>query len=352
MNSDKVTPLDKQRLQQVKAAYTTRHVARAAMASLITNGAVPNSGDVVLARIDRIGKHKQLEFCDGRRSTLFIGDEILICYGNRYAPDQYEALVPKNLAPCHLVAGGGVAAQALSWHEAIPGPTCITPLGLVADAEGIPLNLKNWSLARQTYPQTRPFTIVVVGAAMNAGKTITAAHLIKGAARAKIKVAAAKVTGTGSGGDTWLMRDAGADSVLDFTDCGFVSTYLATKADVESIMQTLVVHLASSGAETIVLEIADGLYQEETAALLSSQLFAQNVDAVMFAANDALGAAAGVEWLRERNLPIVGITGTLAQSPLAMREAASATALRVYHLSQLSDPAFALNQLVPSRRAA
>jgi hypothetical protein len=346
-HAEQFVSLNARRLKQAKAAHTTRRVRREAMSSLITGEVTPRPGDVLLARVDKLGKHRQLELCNGRRSSLFIGDEIVVAYGNRYAPDQFEAVVPENLDPCHLVAAGGVAAWALSWHEAISAPTWITPLGIIADARGARLNLRDTTLGNAPERWARPFTAAVAGTAMNAGKTTTAAQLIYGAVRAGMRVAAAKVTGTGSGGDTWLMRDAGADPVLDFTDLGFVSTYRVAPAQVENIMDTLVYHLTMSGAELIVLEIADGLYQEETAALLSSPVFARNVDAMLFAASDALGAAAGVAWLRERKLPVVGIAGTLTCSPLALREAGQATALPVYRLSQLSDPLLVCNQCKP-----
>lgn len=122
-HAEQFLSLTARRLKQAKAAYTARRVRREAMSSLITGEVTPHPGDVLLARVDKLGKHKQLQLCDGRRSSLFIGDEIVVAYGNRYAPDQFEAVVPENLNPCHLVAGGGVAALALSWHEAISGPT-------------------------------------------------------------------------------------------------------------------------------------------------------------------------------------------------------------------------------------
>jgi hypothetical protein len=76
-------------------------------------------------------------FPEGRRKLLFVGDEIVVAYGNRYAPNQFEAVVPKTLGPCHLVAAGGVAAKALSWHASVSkGATQITPLGLITDPTG------------------------------------------------------------------------------------------------------------------------------------------------------------------------------------------------------------------------
>lgn len=327
------------RLLAAKAAHTTRRAARPAMSRLLTDGdTVPRPDDLVLARVTHLGRHQHIELATGRRAKLFIGDEVIACYGNRYAPDQFEAVVPNTLAPCHLVAGGGIVAQALCWHDSIGGPTRITPIGLVVDQQGERLNLRNWGLKpAPNHRAQRPATLAVVGASMNAGKTTTAAFLINGAVNAGLKVAAAKLTGTGAGRDIWLMRDAGADPVLDFTDAGFASTYRISCKELERIATTLIGHLGSASVDVIVLEIADGLFQQETAALLSSPVFASNVDGLIFAANDAIGAAAGVDWLRARNLPVLGISGILSRSPLATREAAIATALPVINLQQLRD---------------
>jgi hypothetical protein len=81
--------------------------------------------------------------------------------------------------------------------------------------------------------------------------------------------------------------------------------------------------------------VADGLYQGETAGLLTSATFATLVDAVLFAANDAMGAMAGVEWLRRHRLPVLAVSGALTQAPLAMREAQQATHLSVLDLELL-----------------
>ncbi len=69
---------------------------------------------------------------------------------------------------------------------------------------------------------------------MNAGKTTTAASLIKGVTAYGMKVGAAKITGTGAGGDFWFMIDSGTEPVLDFVDAGKVldrilSQYKGTK---------------------------------------------------------------------------------------------------------------------------
>ncbi|MDP9365371.1 MAG: molybdopterin-guanine dinucleotide biosynthesis protein MobB, partial [Chloroflexota bacterium] len=278
---DTTMQLEAGRLDRAKFAYTTGRVHRGAPATLLGGERLPRSGDLVLARVVQVGQHKKLERPDGRQSTLFPGDEIVVCYGHRYAPDQFEAEIPADLAPCHLVAGGGVASWVLSQHAGMGAPTVIEPVGLLGDREGRPLNLADFALPPVRPIVPRPPTVAVVGTSMNAGKTAAAAHLIRGLARAGLRVGAAKVTGTGAGKDAWLMRDAGADPVLDFTAAGFPSTYRATPAQVEGALDLLTDHLTAAGADAIVLEVADGIYQGETAALVPSPRFAARVDGVL-----------------------------------------------------------------------
>lgn len=56
---------------------------------------------------------------------------------------------------------------------------------------------------------------------------------------------------------------------------------------------SLICELAATGPDVIVVEVADGLYQGETARLVRDPLFKQQVDKVVFAAGEALGALAG-----------------------------------------------------------
>ncbi len=335
-------PLLVRRLACAKRAYTARHFADADAAQLLDDMALaPRAGDLVLARIDTLGKHAQLEQADGRKSALFRGDEVVVAYAARYAPDQFEAQVPADLAPCQLVAGGGVAAAVLSKHGAIAAATEITPLGLLADADGQRLNLVQRALAVRALAGPRPVTIASVGTSMNAGKTTSAAHLIRGLVRAGCKVGAAKITGTGSGNDPWLLRDAGAHVVLDFTDAGHASTHLLGVAALHDVMQRLLSNLAAQRLDAIVIEVADGLFQSETAQLLCSPEFRRAVDGLLFSSGDAMGAAAGATWLRERGLPLLALAGLLTRSPLARREAQDATGLPVLGLDELGDAATA-----------
>ena len=338
----KTLDLEFGRLVHTKAAYTTRRVAFDKIATLLTEAVSPQLGDLVLARVDCIGHHKFLELANGRKANLFPGDEVVVCYGNRYAPDQFEAEIPLDLSPCHLVAAGGLAAIVLSQHLRMQPATQLTPIGLLGDSQGQRLNLFDWALPPASDVGQHPVTVAVLGTSMNSGKTTTAASLIKGLVRSGLKVGAAKVTGTGAGGDIWLMRDAGANPVLDFTDAGFPSTYRAAPQDVEQILTTLIHRLSGEGVDAIVLEIADGLYQDETAALVSSPTFRNAIDGILFATNNALGASAGVEVLRRHRMQVLAISGVVTTSPLAAREAAKATGLPIFDREMLCEQAASL----------
>jgi molybdopterin-guanine dinucleotide biosynthesis protein len=329
-----LAPLDHHRRSRAKFSYATRNIRPEALAGLVDDRA-PEAGDVVLARVTALGQHKRIEGPDGRRGTLFAGDEIVVCYGDRYAPDQYEAVVPDNLGPCHLAAAGGIAATVRSAHAAMGSPTAIEPIGICTTADGEVVNLRSWRLPEPPAPEDRPFTVAVLGTSMNAGKTTTAAGLARGLTGTGRRVGAAKVTGTGAGGDKWLLADAGADPVLDFTSAGLASTYRCTPEQVEDALRTLHGHLAERAVDVAVLEVADGLLQAETAALVRSAVFRTTVDAIVFAAGDAMGAIAGVAALRALDLPVVAVSGVLTCSPLAMAEAAAAVDLPVLGLDDL-----------------
>jgi hypothetical protein len=334
------TALARRRIDTAKRAFTTRRVDLTQRLRLLDHG-IPRAGDLILARIETLGQHLRLETPHGRRAALYEGDEIVVAYGDRYAPDQFEAEVPATLEPCDLVAGGGVAGKVLSRHARMRRATRIEPIGFLADSAGRRLNLAQFALPVREVAADRPRIIVVVGSSMNAGKTTTAAGLIHGLSRAGLIVASAKVTGTGSGGDMWSMIDAGSRRSLDFTDMGHASTAGLSPAQVERTALSLIAHVAADHPDVIVVEIADGVLQTETASLLRSRVFRGLIDGAIFAAADALGAFAGREWLLREGLPVLGVSGLVSASPLASREAEAAMGCDVLTLEQLRDPAFA-----------
>src|SRR5699024_2811637 len=190
---------------------------------------VPRSGDVVIARVTEILNHKRVETPESRKAILFEGALIMLAYGHRFRSDQFLAHVPGSLAPCHLVAAGGIAGVVTESHEDMEDPTIIEPIGLLADHNGV-VNISQFA-PHQTpgelnsaplvgSQQRRPEVIAVLGTAMNSGKPTTMAWLVTGLSHSGPSVGAGKLTGSAARTDPMIYHDAGADQVLDFADVG------------------------------------------------------------------------------------------------------------------------------------
>ncbi len=332
-------------LARIKQGFVARRAVLADCSGLVADRP-PVAGDLAVARVVRLGHHTRLQLASGRRSLLYPEDRILVCYGNRYAPDQFEAAIPGNLGECHLVTAGGVAARVLSRHPRLKPATLIRPEGLLVDARGVVINLRRYglSVARLATAKRKP-VIGVLGTSMNSGKTTAVAALVRGLSRAGLRVAAVKATGTGSGNDLWAMEDAGADFTLDFADMGYPSTYQVPAVEIEVLLDRLLTCAGQSESDVIVVEIADGLMHEETAGLVCGPRFREAVDTVLFCAGDALGARAGLEWLESRGIPVAGISGLVTASRLARQETQRATALPVWSRDELADPELATSLL-------
>ncbi|MEF9874583.1 MULTISPECIES: DUF1611 domain-containing protein [Micrococcaceae] len=326
--------IDAQRARTIRAAYTTRFVA----AELQRNpqdfeivrraNMVPRAGDVVIAAVTELGKHTRLQSPVSRRQLIFVGQEIMVAYGHRYAPDQFLAHVPDNLGPCQLVAGGGVASEVIEQHASIDMATQLQPAGLLMRhgkvvnlVDFAPLGIENASPRAAQVAAPRPPVIAVLGTSMNSGKSTTLGCLVNGLVNSGMEVAAGKATGTGAGNDPNLFTDAGAFSVCDFTDFGFPTTYRLDYETVRDLLVAMIREQSATGADAVVIEIADGLFQGETSRLLRDPIFAEHVDRVLFSAQDALGAQAGERILREAGLDVAAVSGVLTASPLAAMEA-------------------------------
>jgi hypothetical protein len=325
-----------QQFSDAKWSYVTRGVTDRGAARLGSVDREPRLGDLVVVRVVSVGAHDHLENVHGRRVRLYPGDVVVGALGNRYATDYYEGYLPSG-SVAHLLTAGGVVGVVASAHARRGEPTRLEVLGSLADADGGALSMDDYALptapAAEPGPGPELGTFVVVGSSMNAGKTTTAAALIRGWARAGLRVGAGKVTGSGSGKDRWMYEDAGAGEIVDFLDFGMASTFGYPPQRLRQTMVGIRDTLVARGASVVVLEIADGLLQDETRALAES--LPGFADGAVLAVADGLSAVAGVEIMRGLGVPVRVVSGLVTASPLASREAAAATGLAVLSPAEL-----------------
>jgi hypothetical protein len=322
----------------MRVSYALRWAPRASMATLLPCPVSPQAGDVVLAKLEKIGKNATLELANGRRCNLHEGDLLALVFGNRYATLQFEGYAHSNGDSCDLLSMGGLCGLVESKHAKAAEPSKLRLLGSLGDITGSPLNLRDFALASLPQPN-HPNVVVVCGTSMDAGKTHTVMSLIMGLRKHGLPVAGIKLTGTATGKDTWNMLDAGACIALDFIDGGFPSTYLSTLDELLHLYDLLISRAAAAGASWVVVEIADGLLQRETAALLQHPAFAARVDAWIFAAGDPLAAVGGVGVLRNWAIEPLAISGVVSMSSLGIRETQAATQLTCFSASELQSGA-------------
>ena len=309
---------------KLRIGYALKRVSPTSLASLLPFTEPPQSGDLALAQLEKIGKNAGLELANGRRCALHEGDFIAVVFGNRYATQQFEGYARTDGDRCDLISMGGLCGLVESKHANVAEPTKLRLVARLGDVHFRPLRLREFSLPPVS-SRSRPRTIVVCGSSMDAGKTHTAMSLIEGLRRQNQKVAAIKLTGTAAGRDTWSMLDAGACPALDFVDGGYPSTYLCTLEQLLDLYELLCGHAAAQGADWVIVEIADGILQKETSDLLQSSRFTEAVDAWIFATGDPVAASGAVRILRDWGIGVAAISGLISQSPLGIKEVEAAT---------------------------
>jgi len=323
----------------VKWSYISRRVEDSSACTLAPVHADTQLGDLVAAKVVSMGNHTHIEDSHGRRCRLYVGDLLVGAFGNRYASDYYEGFFTPGTT-AHLLSASGLIGSVAATHSRYADPTVLEIVAAVADGKGSALSLEAFARPAPAARRPRYGTWVVVGSAMNAGKTTTTSAIARGWTKARICSGAGKVTGTGSGKDLWAYMDAGATHVCDFLDFGIASTYGYPIERLQGTMISIRDALVADGAEAVVLEIADGLLQPETRGLLSA--LRDFADTLILAVGDPLAAKSGSEILRkDYDLPLRAISGLITASPLASREAGAITGLPVVPPQAFADGAAA-----------
>jgi hypothetical protein len=329
---------------KIKKSFLCRQVREFQIDSQAARFYIPQAGDVAVFRVMKIGKHIRMQCEDGLNRLILPGDLIMCAFGNRYATNQIEGYVPDRiLGEYHLLAQGGVAGEVRSMYKPLEevGPTTLQLLGYVKNEQGNIINTKYLGHKKQKFQGKKPFesqVILSLGTSMDSGKTTSAAYLCRGLSRSGKKTAYMKLTGTAFSKDADLANDCGADTTIDFSSVGFPSTYLCDEMELLDLYATLLHRLQSRHPEVIVIEIADGLLQRETAMLLCSKAFLDTVDGVIFSAGDSMGALYGLDYLSRLHIQPYALCGLFTMSPLLIQEVQVYTQTPVLNLQMLEQP--------------
>lgn len=285
----------------------------------------PKMGDMVYCEVIKLGQHNSLENKSGRIHSIHNSSRFIGVFGNRYAADYYEGMVPdKDFKEVDLMARSGLLGKVISKSPMVVDPTRVRVIGYVCDKNNKTINTTDYSLIKpkkteKKWPRAK--MILVCGTSMNSGKSTAAFSACRTLKNFGHTVRAVKVTGTASLKDILGMNDAGAKQVADFTYLGYPSTYLLPKKDLLNIFNTLDLKYANNPKKYFVVEFADGINQRETALLLQNEDVRKRIHRLIFCASDAFGAVGGLKILEENfKLKPDAISGICSSSPLHMKE--------------------------------
>ena len=326
------------------AAYT---ISKKVIKGYIPIKQAPKVGDLIYGQVMTLGQHSSLENSQGRIHTIHQGTKAVFVFGNRYAPDYYEGLIPESehFESLDLLARSGVVGKVLSKSGKVISPTIIKPLGYVCNSNEEILNTKNFSIIKPKKSEKktpRAKLILVVGTAMNSGKSAAATACVYSLTVNEKEVRASKVTGTASLKDILNMNDAGATHFSDFSFLGYPSTYLINESEVIDIFNKLDLKYANNKDNYWVVEFADGINQRETAILLNNPDVKERIHKLIFCAADSFGAIGGLQVLKSKfNLTPDAISGVCSSSPLHIKELSEYTDVPVFNsLNVKSDDLF------------
>lgn len=302
---------------------------------------VPVSGDVALFEILEIGKHRTMQSDSKRNVALFPGDQILAAFGDRYATEQFEGYVPEQvMAEYHILGAGGVIGIVKSKNAAFKDiePTKVRLIGFAVGVDNKIVNTKFYGIEKPVFSKetTMPKVVLSLGATMDSGKTTTAAFVSRGLYLAGYKVGFIKLTGTAYTKDKDFVFDAGAMRAMDFSDAGFPSTFTIAIPEILSIYEYLRKSIVAEGPlDYIVVEIADGILQQETLALISHPDFMSTITKVVFSCGDSLSALHGMKVLQGLGIEPQFLCGKFTMSELLIQEVKQYINIPVFTLEEL-----------------
>ncbi len=284
-----------------------------------SDSAPPTVGDVVVARIVRVGHHGSIVGANNKKLRLYVDDVIVGVFGNRYATDALEAEV-EDVNNISLLTSAGMIGTVISKHEDFGKTTDLSFVGFLSDSEGERVNLKRRKPFQSSSDPSIENLIILIGTGMNSGKTTCAGKLTKELGRRGYQVGACKLTGSVSNRDQDEMRSAYAVATADFSDYGFPSTYLSTRDELLRLFYEMLFDLAKANPDLVLMEMADGILQRETSMLLSDPGIRGMVKGVVVIADSAPAALYAVENLVKLGYNVAAVSGKITSSPLYMRE--------------------------------
>lgn len=279
----------------------------------------PKVGDVVAVRaLSESVTYGNLELPTGRLAKINTGDVLLGVLGRRRALKGFVGDVPETVTVgdrLHLLNMGGVIGVCTGHHSSFSDAIEVKLVGIACDTDENILNIADNALQPATFLLPSAPIVMIAGTCMNSGKTVAATEIIRQAANAGLRVAAAKLTGIACLRDTLHMQDHGAIVTASFLDCGLPST--VDCSDLALVAKAILNHLNTFDPDLIVVELGDGIvggYAVDS--VLKDAEIKSAILSFVFCASDYVGVIGGVAVLNDLGIEIDVVAGSVTDSQM------------------------------------
>ncbi len=287
--------------------------------TVIDSSVFPVAGDVIVVRaLSESVTYGNIELPSGRLAKINRNDTLLGVLGKRRALKGFVGNVPESVNAgdrLHLLNMGGVIGICCGHHSSLSDAIEVEVIGLACDADANVLNISDNSLATSDSLVPSAPIVIVAGTCMNSGKTVAATELIRQASNAGLRVAGAKLSGIACLRDTLNMEDHGAVATASFLDCGLPST--VDHQDLSPVAKGILNHLNGFDPDLIIVELGDGIvggYAVDS--VLRDKEIRSAISSFVFCASDYVGVVGGLAVLKEFDIDVDVIAGSVTDSQM------------------------------------
>ncbi|KAA3627184.1 MAG: hypothetical protein DWQ08_07895 [Proteobacteria bacterium] len=273
--------LESQRIAAAHHVYAARRVPTRCMRTLLADHTEPAPGDLLLARVESVGRFDYAQVASCRTAPIREGDEIVVCYAQPDPEHRAASFLTRASGAFDLVDPAGIATRASSRNFPASGPTRLAIIGRLGDDNGKPLNIAEWAIPSGLGLYVRQPIIAVVGERRLPGESCRTVDLVRGLAGSGFSVGVANLTGVSGCWKIRLLQNAGAREVLDITDAGQVEISGQNPEAFERIFLILSGYLTSVDTDVMVMEIEQDVFGHDAAAIVSLPSFQSRVSTIV-----------------------------------------------------------------------
>jgi hypothetical protein len=274
------------------------------------------TGDFVVCEMLAAGPQR-IEVPSGEDDSIRLGDRLVGALGRRAATLQAVGdwrAVGEDLV-LHTLTPAGVLGRCTS--ASIPPPPMATLRYLGhATRDGEPCTMLGSVEPTPPLALEAP-VVLIIGTSMDAGKTVSAAAIVRELTGMGLRAAGAKLTGVGRYRDILAMRKAGAYYITDFVEAGLPSTVVPPDT-YEAALRHICSALASREPDVVVAE-AGASPLEPYCGDVAVRLLAENVRMTVLCASDPY-AVVGVMTAFGKEPDLIAGRATSTEAGIALVE--------------------------------